>query len=324
MIDSLLRLKLMYRYHHALIVIAIVFLIGFIFISFNIYTSHIKTYTFEEVIIIDSGAVAADIVSDLATTHNHQIDFYEVRVLQTLYKLELTAGRYEITKPITLLNLLRIFDSGSNQADQLSTTVPEGFSNQKIYQALDEIDEDLPRFDLEVFKDLTQDSEGYLFPDTYFLDSSTTADDLYQRMRSRFDEKIATLENEVSYEDLILASIVEREVPTSEDRALVADLLLRRIEIGMRLQVDASLDYYLDKASDELTVTDLETDNPYNTYTRYGLPPTPIANPGLESIRAAINPEPNTYLFYLSDNDGITRFAEDFDGHVANRRLYGI
>jgi UPF0755 protein len=92
--------------------------------------------------------------------------------------------------------------------------------------------------------------------------------------------------------------------------------------MGMRLQVDATLDYYLDKPSSEILQSELDEDNPYNTYRNYGLPPTPIANPSIGSLEAARNPQANEYLFYLSAADGTTIFATNFEEHVRNKAIY--
>jgi UPF0755 protein len=119
-----------------------------------------------------------------------------------------------------------------------------------------------------------------------------------------------------------MASILEAEVQTDADRAMVADLLWRRLEMGMALQVDCTLGYVLHKTSAELTLADLKADNPYNTYVYRGLPPTPISNPGAKSIEAALRPMANEHLFYLSDKDGITHFAETYEEHLANKKKY--
>ena len=297
-----------------------------LFVGVNLYTSYFKSYQLSESLVINSG----DTTSDLITQLNNQgieFDFYEVRLIQLLNGLGLQSGTHEITNPITMSNLLQKIDSGELLVPSVELVIPEGFSNQKIYARLERIlSEDnrvnLEKFDLDEFISLSNNSEGQLFPDTYHLDVDTTAMGLYETMISNYEQKTAEFNPAITPEELIIASIVEREVPLNEDRALVADILMRRLELGMRLQVDASLDYYLDKPSSEITADELSSDHPYNTYARNGLPPTPISNPGIESLRAVRAPVSNQYLYYLSSPEGTTYYAVDLEGHKENRDLY--
>jgi UPF0755 protein len=170
--------------------------------------------------------------------------------------------------------------------------------------------------------------EGYLFPDTYFFPPMASDQDIIEKMKETFDKKVSPYMEEIKNsgrslgEIVTLASILEEEVQTTEDRKLVADLLLRRMAMHMPLQVDATLTYEIGKGSLELSTKDLKKDSPYNTYTRRGLPPTPISNPGLDTILAALHPTLNDYLFYLSDKDGITHFAKTHAEHVTNKAKY--
>jgi UPF0755 protein len=119
-----------------------------------------------------------------------------------------------------------------------------------------------------------------------------------------------------------MASIIERETRTAEDRRLVSGILWKRISIGMPLQVDATFEYYTKYNTYTVTKQVMREDSPYNTYTNKGLPPTPIANPGLDSIIAALKPTASPYLYYLTGRDGKMYYATDFAGHKKNRRLY--
>jgi UPF0755 protein len=115
---------------------------------------------------------------------------------------------------------------------------------------------------------------------------------------------------------------LEKEVRTKVDMAMVADLFLRRMKIGMPLQADSTLTYVTGKTSAELTMNDLRATDPYNSYKNLGLPPTPISNPGINAIRGAIKPEPNNYIFFLSDIDGTTHFSETYDEHLRLKKKY--
>ena len=119
-----------------------------------------------------------------------------------------------------------------------------------------------------------------------------------------------------------MASILEEEARSFEDKQIVAGILWKRLDNDMALQVDAPFVYLLGKGSADLTLDDLKTDSPYNTYLYRGLTPTPISNPGLESLRAAVEPIASEHLFYLSDADGVMHYAEDFEQHKRNKELY--
>jgi UPF0755 protein len=123
-------------------------------------------------------------------------------------------------------------------------------------------------------------------------------------------------------EIITMASIIEGEAVKDEDRRLITDILWRRIEIGMPLQVDTTFMYINGKSSSELTKADLKINSPYNTYVNKGLPPGPISNPGIEAINAVIFPTANKYLYYLSDKNGDMHYAETFAEHIRNKEKY--
>ncbi len=147
-------------------------------------------------------------------------------------------------------------------------------------------------------------------------------------MHQTFKKRIATLTSEVEKfgkpvsEIVILASLLEEEASTSEDRRIVSGILWKRLSMGMLLQVDATFQYINGKGSLELTLDDLKIDSPYNTYKYKGLPPTPISNPGLDSIRAAVIPTKTNYLYYLSERDGTMHYATTFAEHLRNKARY--
>ncbi|MEK7630974.1 MAG: endolytic transglycosylase MltG [Patescibacteria group bacterium] len=178
------------------------------------------------------------------------------------------------------------------------------------------------------FEVIAMAREGFLFPDTYRFFESASAEEIVDVMYKEFQEKIKPFEADIranghSQQDIItMASIIEREVRTPRDKVLVAGILWKRMREGMPLQVDATLFYVTGKASHELDKKDLENASPYNTYEHKGLPPTPISNPGIESIKAAIHPVESPYFFYLSGSDGTTHYARTFDEHKKNKALY--
>src|SRR3989344_259098 len=123
-------------------------------------------------------------------------------------------------------------------------------------------------------------------------------------------------------EIIIMASILEEEVKSTEDRKIVSEILWKRLKLGMGLNVDSALTYVLGKISAELTASDLKYDSRYNTYRYRGLPPTPISNPGMDAILAAMNPATTKYFYYLTGKDGKTYYAETLEKHALNKRKY--
>ena len=118
---------------------------------------------------------------------------------------------------------------------------------------------------------------------------------------------------------VIMASLIEKEAGSRKDAEIISGILWKRIEIGMPLQVDAVFPYIIGKNTYEVTLQDLEVDSPYNTYKYPGLPIGPISNPGLVSIKAAINPQKTNYLYYLNDTNGVMHYATTFDEHKINK-----
>ncbi len=130
-------------------------------------------------------------------------------------------------------------------------------------------------------------------------------------------------QNKTVHEIITLASIIEKEVRSEKDMALVAGILLKRLEIGMPLEVDSTINYITGKNDPSVQSVDLQINSPYNTYKNYGLPPGPISNPGLASIKAAVYPEESDYLFYLNRQDtGETIFSKNYDEHLTNKYKY--
>jgi UPF0755 protein len=166
--------------------------------------------------------------------------------------------------------------------------------------------------------------EGLFFPDTYLFDKHSSALALYrrayqamqQRLQREWETRQAGLPLASPYEALILASIVEKETGRPEDRGLVASVFVNRLRIGMRLQTDPTVIYgYGEAFEGRLRRRHLDTDHPWNTYTRAGLPPTPIALPGMDSLRAALQPPASEYFYFVSRGDGSSQFSRNLAEH---------
>lgn len=166
--------------------------------------------------------------------------------------------------------------------------------------------------------------EGYMFPDTYRFFIPSDPEEVAAKMRHAFNANaLSLLPEDKAYETLVLASILEREVPDFTDRKIVAGILLKRLEAGWPLQVDATLCYVKSRPCYPLVTADFENDSPYNTYKYKGFPPTPIGNPGIEAIKAATSPLDSPYWFYLSDpKTRQTIFSKTLDEHNQNRVRY--
>jgi len=221
-----------------------------------------------------------------------------------------------VLEPSSTQQLLWRLSQGAGEA---RVTIPEGTRAKEIANLFSK--EGIMIFE----RDLTP-FEGYLFPDTYQVAKDATAEDVVRILQNQFKEEwvnIAPFVGARTQKDIvIMASILEKESAGDGDRAIISGILWKRLAKGMRLQVDATLAYERGETSATLSQADLQKDSPYNTYTRSGLPPTPIGNPGLKALLAAAKPEASPYLYYLHDTKGNTYYARTLEEHVANKRKY--
>ncbi|MFQ5636084.1 MAG: endolytic transglycosylase MltG [Gammaproteobacteria bacterium] len=243
------------------------------------------------------------------------------------------AGEYELQPGTTPASLLRQLVDGRVRLHDL--TILEGWTVRDLLAAVAQHPQIEHTLDVESPEQLARvldlgypHAEGWFFPDTYRFPRGTTDVDLlgvaHELMRQKLDEAWANRNPGTiltdPYEALILASIVERESALATERPLIAGVFLRRLERGMRLQTDPSVIYGLGARFDgNLTRRHLSTDGPYNTYTRRGLPPTPIALPGQSALRAAVNPDSGNALYFVATGrgDGSHFFTETLDEHNA-------
>ena len=214
-------------------------------------------------------------------------------------------------------------------------TIIEGWTVRELLQALPAAEPLVATLQARDAEDLAGElalgyghAEGWFFPDTYAYTRGETDADLLlrahelmqDRLQAAWAERGAGLPLEDPYDALILASIIERETAIDAERPVIAGVLSRRLEQGMRLQVDPTVIYGLGESyAGDITRAHLREDTPYNTYTRYGLPPTPISLPGEPSLRAAAQPQSGEFLYYVAsaDLDGSHVFNETLDGHNA-------
>ena len=239
------------------------------------------------------------------------------------------AGSYELVRPVTPLELLDKLTRGD--VTQAEVKLIEGWTFRQIRAALNENPylrhdtEGLDRAQIMARVGASEtEPEGLFFPDTYLFAKGSS--DLavlrrsYRAMKRHLDqewaEKDTTVPYRTPYEALIMASIIEKETGRPQDRGMIAGVLVNRLRIGMRLQTDPTVIYGLGASFDgNLTKAHLEKDGPYNTYTRAGLPPTPIDMPGLASLRAALRPAKTDALYYVSRGDGTSQFSRTLSDH---------
>ena len=215
-------------------------------------------------------------------------------------------------------------------------TIPEGFGIKEIAKRLaDEglVDEqeflaeakDFAPYDyMKKRPNVRYAAEGYLFPDTYVIHSDVSAEGIMKMMAEDFDTRLTPALRQqaaakgLSIHDLItLASLVEKEARYDEDRPIIAQVFFKRLQMGMPLQSDTTLQYLMAGPKEDVSIEDTKIDSPYNTYQHEGLPPGPIASPGMKSILAVLNPANTDYLYFVADRQGHNHYSQTYDEHLA-------
>lgn len=244
---------------------------------------------------------------------------------------QLKAGTYRFESPLSMWAVMQKMARGEVWVNEATLTIQEGLTFRQFRAALNR-HPDL-RHDTQALSDaeilqllgapFTQ-AEGWFFPDTYaFRRGSSDVDVLrlaFNKMQkellSAWETRMADTPLTEPYQALILASIIEKETGRAADRQLVSSVFNNRLRIGMPLQTDPTVIYGLGEAFDgNLRKNDLRTDTPWNTYTRPGLPPTPIAMPGKASLLAAVQPVPSKALYFVARGDGSSEFSATLDAH---------
>lgn len=269
--------------------------------------------------------------------------FFEIYVWLAGAQGGLLAGDYELNTKMSTREIVEIFKSGKGLSQERVITIIEGWRLNQIadylsvnglvkredFIAAARVDDWREQYDF--LAGVTVESlEGFLFPDTYRVFRNASASDIVKRLLDNFDRKL-TLEkraeirrqNKTIFEIITLASIVEKEARTSADKKMVADVFWKRLAIDMPLQSDATVNYVTGKKEPRPTFADLAVDSPYSTYKYRGLPPGPIANPGLAAIDAVIYPVNNDYYYFINDQKtGQAIFGRNYQEHQANIRKY--
>ncbi|MBP6884739.1 MAG: endolytic transglycosylase MltG [Candidatus Pacebacteria bacterium] len=235
----------------------------------------------------------------------------------------ISRGDYYFEKPVSVFVVSSQIARGIHNVNQIKITIPEGQNSTEIVKTLQE---KIPELNISEFREFAKRNEGYLFPETYFFFASVTPTEVIEAMKLMFARKTQELflgKTEKQIEQIIiLASLVEREARGTDDRALIAGILTKRLSLRMPLQVDATVAYANGIDEGDLKKSHFGLISPYNTYVVKGLPPTAISNPGLPAIMASINPTETDYLYYLHDKRGNIHYAKTYKEHLANIARY--
>ena len=264
--------------------------------------------------------------------------FFEIEVRRQKLAQQLKAGTYELAPGDTPISIIEKISRGDTA--NFSVRFIEGMSYPQVRQVLSQasnLKRTLAGVDetalLAMFPTEHESLEGMFFPSTYFYSTQSSDLDIlkraYETMQSVLDEQWQKrqpgLPYESPYEALIMASIIEKETGQAAERKQIAGVFVRRLKKGMKLQTDPTVIYGLGEAFDgNLRRKDLRADTPYNTYTRYGLPPTPIAMPGEASIEAALNPADGKALYFVAKGNGWHAFSATLKEHNAAVRKYQL
>lgn len=249
---------------------------------------------------------------------------YKIYVQVTGKSGKIPAGEFRLAPS---MNLFQVVDSLLSGPVELWVTIPEGLRREEIaVKFANGLDRD------QVFTDefllASKGKEGTLFPDTYLFPKEASAAAIVGKMTRTFDAKTASFSTGAGLtfdQRVILASILERETKTNEERPIVAGILINRLDIGMPLQVDAAVQYGVGTSKNWwpiLSRDDLASTSKFNTYKFAGLPPAPISNPGISSLTAAFNPTPNDYWYYIHDTSGVIHYAKTLSEHNSNVAKY--
>ncbi len=253
-------------------------------------------------------------------------------------------GTYIIAKGMSYEAIMN--ELHSQDVDSVRITIPEGFSlvemGERIHTVLPSVTIDAwtaatsaqstlasDPFVIASGKPTGVDLEGYLFPDTYEFLTDATAEQIATTMLRTMENRLSAIgaatgdaEGMTMHELLTLASIVEKEVRTAETMKNVADVFLKRLEIGMALQSDATINYIIKGDNPSPLYSDLKVESPYNTYIHPGLPPGPISAPGLNALNAVLHPAENSYLYFLTTDEGDIYYAETYEEHLRNKERW--
>ncbi len=301
---------------------AITLLVSLVVTYLNAPTDYDLPTTFT----VESGTSVRAVAASLREQGIVRSETFLYLVLVTLHDpTSIKASTYVLDEHFSTTQIARQLVAGDFGNDLVRLTHIEGERAEALAAEAEKV---LIDFDTNTFLAAAIPREGRLYPDTYFVPETFTANELLDLLEAAFEDALLPYQEKIEASPLsldqilILASIIEREANSPESMRMVSSVLQNRLTIGMPLQADASIEYILDKPLSELTPGDLKIDSPYNTYINPGLPPTPIGNPGLDSILAVLEPADSDYFYYITDDNGTFYYSETYDEHLDNIEQY--
>lgn len=326
------------------------FLIIFCFLIISYFYYQIKTPLskdeIEQTIIIERGKSIKEIAKELEEANLIRGSFYFQFYTFLKNKKNLQAGEYLLSPSMSISQIVEILSLGKVVRHEVKITIPEGFTVKQIDERLAQADLIQPaelinfnptNLQVSSFSPPHQNLvwgqefqvsslEGYLFPDTYIFDRGLNLEEIIKKILDNFNKKLTEqMREEIKRQSktieqiIILASIVQQEAFSNEEMPKLAGIFYNRLEIGMPLQSDATVNYVTSKKLRQPTIEDTKINSPYNTYFYKGLPPGPISNPGIEAIKAAIWPEKTDYFYFLHPENGPTIFSRTEEEHISNK-----
>jgi len=312
--------------HIKYIVGVLVAIFALFFLVYNIAYKPPYDFPYGSLVKIQKGQNLSEIADYLESKSVVRSAFLYRTIIRVISGDEnVLSGDYFFSIPISIFAVASRTTQGRFGLKPVRITLPEGVTVSEIAEILDS---KLPSFQIKEFLKLAKDKEGYLFPDTYFFLPNVSPQQIIKELSDNFNNRMSGLNKKIESsghtlkEIIIMASIIEKETITDKDRKLVSGILWKRIKIGMPLQVDATFAYINGKGTFQLSLKDLKIDSPYNTYKYKGLPVAPIANPGIYSIIAALEPQESPYFYYLSDMKSKIHYSASFAGHKRNKAKY--
>lgn len=319
-------------------VLAPIFLLALVAIGWVVYELS-QTVSSDSTIDVDRGSNLSQITSRLTATGVLPVNEFIFKSYALLTRSEgsIKAGQYAVKSGMSSTQVLSLIRSGD--VIQYRLTFPEGltFKQWQVRLAsaehLKQVTNGLSREQIAQALALPGDPEGWFFPDTYQYIKGTADIEILARaavkmnsvLEAAWAKRSESIELDSPYEALVLASIIEKETGDARDRGKVASVFHNRLKRGMRLQTDPTVIYGLGDTFDgNLTRPHLRADTPYNSYTRHGLPPTPICSPGLEAIKDAMAGSYHPYLYFVARGDGTSEFSLTLDQHNKAVRTYQL
>ena len=314
--------------------IAITILIIFVTSILSVNNREVKS----SVITIEKG-MSLNSVSNLLLENEIIVNqnIFKLKVITRGLASKIPTGRFLINGKISdaiLIDL--IFNKGPIK---LKLTIPEGSQSKNLFKDINTLlktDYDFNKYFnsteiLEQYKVDASSLEGYLYPDTYYLYHDSSPEEIIEILLSefwkKFDENLQDRANQLGFsvhEVVTLASIIEGEAMLDSERSTISSVYHNRLKINMKLQADPTIQYIIPGPPKTLSNRDLRIKSDYNTYQNYGLPPGPINNPGIASIKAALYPEDTNFLFFVAQGDGSHAFTTNEKDHEEAKRIYKI